>query len=156
MHVLLNLHVFQIYQKSHILLVGTVGWDQRVTKRCRLPLLTNSALVYVSKCGVIGGVAGSQPMSTAVNITWYGAQINFGDLPPYLTYGWDWRTSSAYLHGCYCLLRHGRSTAIIWNLRRADLGGFLMFFAFRKRGADNMRDMLKADYIPMGFDLRSS
>ncbi len=33
-----------------------------------------------------GGVAGSQPMSTAVHITWHGAQINFGDLPPYLTY----------------------------------------------------------------------
>ncbi len=26
-------------------------------------------------------------MSTAVHITWHGAQINFGDLPPYLTYG---------------------------------------------------------------------
>ncbi len=34
-----------------------------------------------------GGVAGSQPMSTAVHITWYGAQINLGDLPPCLTYG---------------------------------------------------------------------
>ncbi len=33
------------------------------------------------------GVAGSRPMSTAVHITWHGAQINFGDLPPYLTYG---------------------------------------------------------------------
>ncbi len=25
-------------------------------------------------------------MITAVHITWHGAQINFGDLPPYLTY----------------------------------------------------------------------
>jgi hypothetical protein len=25
-------------------------------------------------------------MSTAVHITWHGAQINFGDLPPYLTF----------------------------------------------------------------------
>ncbi len=25
-------------------------------------------------------------MSTAVHITWHAAQINFGDLPPYLTY----------------------------------------------------------------------
>jgi hypothetical protein len=33
-----------------------------------------------------GGVAGSQPMSTAVHITRHGAQINFGDLPKYLTY----------------------------------------------------------------------
>jgi hypothetical protein len=30
-----------------------------------------------------GGVAGSQPAST-----YTGAQINFGDLTPYLTYGW--------------------------------------------------------------------
>jgi hypothetical protein len=28
-----------------------------------------------------GGVAGSQPMSIAVHITWHRAQINFGDLP---------------------------------------------------------------------------
>ncbi len=34
-----------------------------------------------------GGDAGSQPMSTAVLITSHGAQINFVDLPPYLTYG---------------------------------------------------------------------
>ncbi len=35
-----------------------------------------------------GGVfAGSHPMSTSVQITWHGAQINFEDLPPYLTYG---------------------------------------------------------------------
>jgi hypothetical protein len=32
------------------------------------------------------GVAGSQPMSTAVHITCIGAKRNFGDLPPYLTY----------------------------------------------------------------------
>jgi hypothetical protein len=31
-----------------------------------------------------GGVAGSQPMSTVVHMD--GAQINFGDLTPYLTY----------------------------------------------------------------------
>jgi hypothetical protein len=33
-----------------------------------------------------GGIAGSQPVGAAVHITWHGAQINFGDLPPYLTY----------------------------------------------------------------------
>ncbi len=33
-----------------------------------------------------GVSAGSQPMRTAVHITWHGAQINFGDLTPYLTY----------------------------------------------------------------------
>ncbi len=61
-----------------------------VTKRCRLSLLTNSALVYESKRGGRGGVAGSQPMSTAVHITWHGgAQINFGDLPTHLTYAGD-------------------------------------------------------------------
>jgi hypothetical protein len=46
-----------------------------------------SALGYESKCWGRGGgeVAGSQPMSTAVHT---GAQINFGDLTPYLTYGY--------------------------------------------------------------------
>ncbi len=44
-----------------------------------------ASLVYEPKCG--GGVAGSQPMRTAVHITWHGAQINFGDLTPYLTNG---------------------------------------------------------------------
>ncbi len=43
-------------------------------------------LVYEPKCGGWVGVAGSQPMNTAVHITWHGAQINFGDLTPYLTY----------------------------------------------------------------------
>jgi hypothetical protein len=39
-----------------------------VTKRCRLSWLTNGALVYKTKCrGRGGGVAGSQPMSTAVH-----------------------------------------------------------------------------------------
>ncbi len=63
---------------------------QRVTKRCRLSLLTNSALVIRVQMrgeGVSCGLAGSQPMSAAVHITWHGAQINFGDLPQYLTYG---------------------------------------------------------------------
>ncbi len=55
------------------------------TKRCRLSLLTNSALIIESQWEGMGG-AGSQPMSTAVHITWPGAQMNFGDLPPYLTY----------------------------------------------------------------------
>jgi hypothetical protein len=32
-----------------------------------------------------GGAAGSQPLSTALHM--HGAQINFGDLTPYLTYG---------------------------------------------------------------------
>ncbi len=39
-----------------------------VTKRCRLPWLTNCALVYELKSGGRGGVAGSQPMSAAVHM----------------------------------------------------------------------------------------
>ncbi len=34
-------------------------------------------------------------MSTAVHITWHGAQKNFGDLPPYLTY--DLRFQSCHI-----------------------------------------------------------
>jgi hypothetical protein len=43
-----------------------------VTKRCRLSWLTSIALVYESKCGGMGVVAGSQPMSAAFL---HGAQI---------------------------------------------------------------------------------
>ncbi len=60
---------------------------QGVTKRCRLSWLTNSALVYTSPKAGGWLVAGSQPMSKAAHITWHGAQINFGDLSPYLTNG---------------------------------------------------------------------
>ncbi len=63
------------------------GRHQGATKRCRLSLLTNSAFVIRVQRRREGGVAGSQPMSTAVHITWHGAQINFGDLPPYLIFG---------------------------------------------------------------------
>ncbi len=48
-----------------------------------LSWLTKSALVYEPKCKGKWGVVGSQPMSTAV----HRSQINFGDLTPYLTYG---------------------------------------------------------------------
>jgi hypothetical protein len=41
------------------------------------------------------GVAGSQPMSTAVHIKSHGAQINFGDLPPYLTHAGKQRKCKA-------------------------------------------------------------
>jgi hypothetical protein len=43
--------------------------------------MTNSALVIRDQMRRKGAVVGSQPMSTAVNITWHGAQINFEDLP---------------------------------------------------------------------------
>ncbi len=61
---------------------------QGVTKRCRLSLLTNSALVYLPKCrGWGGGGCGvSANEGTAVHITCHGAQINVGDLPWYLTF----------------------------------------------------------------------
>ncbi len=67
-----------------------VAGPQRVTKRCRLSLLTNSALVIRVQMRGEGEVAGSQLMSTAMHITWHVAQTNFGDLPPYLTYADPW------------------------------------------------------------------
>ncbi len=60
-----------------------VGCLQGVTRRRCLSWLTNSALVYRVQMMRDGGIVGSQPMSTAVHITWHGAQINFGDLSPY-------------------------------------------------------------------------
>ncbi len=42
---------------------------QEVTKRCRLSLLTNSALVIRVQMRGRGGVAGSQPTITALHIT---------------------------------------------------------------------------------------
>ncbi len=88
---LLSVRGFQPQEKirclpSERISTGFVTLQQRVTKRCRLSLLTNSALVYESQCGRMEGVAWSQPVSTTVHITWHGAQINFGDLPHYLTY----------------------------------------------------------------------
>ncbi len=61
---------------------------QGATKRCRLYWLTNSLLVYEPKCGGTGGSceASANEYSCAV-CTVHGAQINFGDLTLYLTYG---------------------------------------------------------------------
>jgi hypothetical protein len=51
---------------------------QGVRKRCRLSLLTNSALVYEPQCGGRGrGCGASANEYTAVHITWHGVQINF-------------------------------------------------------------------------------
>ncbi len=47
---------------------------------------TNRALVIRIQMRGEGGVAGSKPMSSDVHITWHEAQINFGDIPPCLTY----------------------------------------------------------------------
>ncbi len=50
--------------------IAKVIYLQGVIKRCRLSLLTNSAPApYTSPNAGGGGVAGSQPMSTAVHIT---------------------------------------------------------------------------------------
>ncbi len=54
----------------------------RFTKRCRLSWLTNSALVYESKCK--GKRGGSFGLSANEYSCAHGAQINFGDLTSYL------------------------------------------------------------------------
>jgi hypothetical protein len=58
------------------------GMDQGVTKRCRLFWLTNSTLVYEPNAGE-GGDCG---VSANEDSCAHGAQINFGDPTPYLTY----------------------------------------------------------------------
>ncbi len=62
---------------------NSVWSEQGVTKRC-LSWLTNSALVYESKCGEMGG---SCKVSAIEYSCAHGAQINFEDLTPYLTCG---------------------------------------------------------------------
>ncbi len=59
------------------------GIMQEVTKRYRLSCLTNSALVYEPNAKWGGELRG---FSQWVQL-YTGAQINFGDLTPYLTYG---------------------------------------------------------------------
>ncbi len=91
------------FLSSLLLLPSAWGWGgqcgrQGVTKRCRLSWLTNRALVYTSPNAGGWGVAGSQPISTAVHITWHGAKIYFGDLTPYLTY--DGRLPSCMRRMC--------------------------------------------------------
>ncbi len=56
------------------------------TKRCRLSWLTNSALAYEPKCGGREGVAGSQPMSTAVHME---PKLTL-EISTYLTHGLTW------------------------------------------------------------------
>jgi hypothetical protein len=58
------------------------------TKRCRLSWLTNSAHVYEPK---FGGDGEFQGLSQEVQL-YTEAQINFGDVTPYLTY--DFTVSS--------------------------------------------------------------
>ncbi len=62
------LNLFSISNVEYAALaVDTQLTMQRVTKRCRLSWLANSALVYVLKYGGRRGVAESQPMSAAVH-----------------------------------------------------------------------------------------
>ncbi len=67
---------FWLYVEALASLCFTLG----VTKRCRLSWLTNSALLYEPKCGGGGGSANEDSCA-------HGAEINFGELSPYLIYG---------------------------------------------------------------------
>jgi hypothetical protein len=58
---------FLLLEIAHERADKTVDQGLGVTKRCRLSWLTYSVLVYEPKCGGSGGVAGSQPVSTAVH-----------------------------------------------------------------------------------------
>ncbi len=62
--------------------VTKVPFIQGVTKKCRLSWLPNIALVYEPKCGGRGELIS---LSQWVQL-YTGAQINVGDLTPYLTY----------------------------------------------------------------------
>ncbi len=64
--------------------LNRIGISQGLTKRCRLYLLTNSALVFEPEWGEGGGEL--RGLSQWVQL-YTGAQINFGDLTPYLNYG---------------------------------------------------------------------
>jgi hypothetical protein len=70
----------------------TLGYvvAQGVIKRCRLSLLTNSALVIRVQMRGEGGSCevSANEYSCARHVT--GAQINFRDLPPYLTLCCSW------------------------------------------------------------------
>ncbi len=68
---------------------GSLPSDQGVTKRCRLSWLTNSALVYEPKCGGRRGWGWACWVSANEYSCAHGAQINLGDLTPYLTYAND-------------------------------------------------------------------
>ncbi len=73
-------------------LSGQYYWDQGVKKRCRLSWLTKSAFLYEPKCGEKG--SGGYGVSATEYSCAHGAQINFGNLTPYLIYGWDTRISN--------------------------------------------------------------
>ncbi len=79
------------------------------TERCRLSLLTNSALVYEPKCVERGdGGGGGCGVSANEYSFAHGAQINFfEDLTPYLTYG----KISGKQNGRLCVLPASKITS---------------------------------------------
>ncbi len=112
------------------------GAAQGDTKRCRLSWLINSALVHEPKCEGKGGLRGlTNEYSSA-----HGAQINFGDVTPYLTYvateqsGGDAKVKFCHLfhenqkinldtysfHGFYPPLR-GKANLIFSSLRYKNI-----------------------------------
>jgi hypothetical protein len=94
--------------------------NQGVTKRCSLSWLTNSVLVYEPKCGGSGGV-GLRGLRLSANeySCAHGAQINFGDLTPYLTYGGE----GCYTSDLLCWLTviwSGIPTDSLWKVSTRD------------------------------------
>ncbi len=71
--------------------------DQVLTGRCRIPLLTNSTLVQMRGEGTGCGVLANE-YSCA-----HGAQINLGDLTPYLTYAHNQGRTQGGCTGCTCI-----------------------------------------------------
>ncbi len=86
-----------------------IGWDQGVTKISRLSWLTNSALVYEPKRGGVGGGLANE-YSCA-----HGAQLNFGDLTPYLTYRCDLYPVLLFLCMNSCVFSRVRSGSGSWS-----------------------------------------
>ncbi len=78
LHLFLLLNFLEPRRKSNVKV-----FHQGVTKRCRLSGLTNSALVYEPKCGGRGGDCG---ISANEYRCTHRAQINLGNLTPYLAY----------------------------------------------------------------------
>ncbi len=81
----------------------TLDRDQGVTKRCRLSWLTDRALVYEPKCGGIGVCCG---VSTNEYSCAHGAQINFGDFTPCLTYDLNVEIKQMWKTCCAIVLFH--------------------------------------------------
>jgi hypothetical protein len=75
------LFIILLFKKIRTIIL-VYSLEHGVTKRCRLSWLTNSALVFAGRRGELRGLSQSVQHYT-------GSQINFEDLTPYLTYGWN-------------------------------------------------------------------